>query len=265
MRVNIMFPGDADVLPTNTLQYITLSGSCRKYQHRRATILLEFEDGSAVPAINEKLTIPDTLGGTDYINGVIIDTEGCATFKVRVLALSSQHNSRKFRFHIQIAIEKGTENVYTSSFRTLSKLSHKRKVDDMNDKLHSTHYLPKNTHLHDGESITDVARLCCMYNSLKDKYIKLEGMFSQTTTEFIKIGTLLANMNYKQTDWSNTEDDLSVLFDTVDDTSEASMTQSDVVSSSPTSDSLQIKPLDESQFDALQSNATTSSEQVLLM
>lgn len=257
-----MFPGEADVLPTNTLQYITLSGSCRKYQHRRATILLEFEDGSTVPASNEKLTIPDTLSGTDYINGVFIDTEGCATFKVRVLALSSQHNNRKFRFHIQIAIDKSTENVYTSSFRTLSKLSRKRKMNDMNDKLHSTHDSLK-TSLHDGESITDVDRLCCMYNSLKDNYMKLEAMFSQTTTEFIKMGTLLAKMNYKPTDWSETEDDLSALFDTLEDTSQASMTQSDVVLSSPTSDSSQMKTLDE--LDASQSNETASSEHVLLM
>lgn len=71
---------------------------------------------------------PDTLSGVDYLDGVKI-TNGVAEFKIKIIALSSQHDNRNFRFQICILFPtKKTEIVHSCSFRTLSKMNRKRKV-----------------------------------------------------------------------------------------------------------------------------------------
>lgn len=188
MRVDIMYPGEPNVLPTSTHQYVAVSGSSRKYAEKRARIFLEFEDGSHVPCYNEECTLPDVLSGSDYKDGVLIDTEGCATFKVRIAALSSQHKNRKFRFRIDVDLDKEKESIYTLPFRTISKMSRKRKAPGISTDEQSI-----------GEYSSDFQDVYSAYMELKEKYMQMEALHSDIMTLFLNMGTQLAEVGLSRT------------------------------------------------------------------
>lgn len=132
MRLDVLFGEEEGVLQTTTLQTATLtSGSVRRYEDKLAQIHLVYEkDDDLVPATKKDMAVPDTLSGIDYVQGVHINNDGCATFKIKILALSSQHENKLFRFRVTIFLDNKTETLYSVPFRTLSKLNRKRKCDD---------------------------------------------------------------------------------------------------------------------------------------
>lgn len=129
MRLEIIFPGEAALLYTTNIQTVYIrTGSARRYAGRNAKIRLIYNKSNAtVPGTQKDSVQPDSMAGTDYLNGVRIDEEGSAMFKVKILALSSQHQNQEFRFEVVVDTSP-VESIKSAPFRTLSKVHRKRKL-----------------------------------------------------------------------------------------------------------------------------------------
>ena len=133
MLIDVNFPRkDAAILATNVIQTIHLR-DVKEHVDELATINLIYDrTAEIVPGTQTDLVVPDNMAGSDYLNGVRIDQDGCATFKVKILALSSQHKHQEFRFRITINTDP-VKCMTSVSFRTLSKVARKRKIEDHDD------------------------------------------------------------------------------------------------------------------------------------
>ena len=69
------------------------------------------------------------MAGSDYLQGVRIDEDGSAMFKIKILALSSQHQHQEFRFEVVVE-GSSPECIKSVPFRTLSKVHRKRKLSN---------------------------------------------------------------------------------------------------------------------------------------
>ncbi len=129
MRLEITFPGDAAILYTTQIQTVSFrTGSARRYAGRCAKIRLIYnKSNEIVPGTQKDGVQPDSMAGTDYLNGVRIDEEGSAIFKIKILALSSQHQNQEFRFEVVVDTSP-VEVLKSVPFRTLSKVHRKRKL-----------------------------------------------------------------------------------------------------------------------------------------
>ena len=130
MRIDLVFPLCDGILSTTNIQTVKLEGSSRRYEKSTAFICLVYDKtNEQVPATKKDVVKPDTLSGVDYLDGVPI-VNGVAEFKIKILALSSQHDNRNFRFQVCIMFpDKKKEILHSCSFRTLSKLTRKRKLN----------------------------------------------------------------------------------------------------------------------------------------
>lgn len=131
MCLEIIFPGDEAVLSTTVIQTVFIrTGSTRRYAGRLAKIRLIYsKSNEVVPGTQKDLVQPDNMTGSDYLHGVRIDDDGSAMFKIKVLALSSQHQNQEFRFEVVVDTEP-TESMKSKAFRTLSKVHRKRKLSN---------------------------------------------------------------------------------------------------------------------------------------
>lgn len=131
LNVSVIFPGDDAVLSTSVIQTVTINTeSPAQYANRLAKIQLIYDVSNKVVPGMHKNDIPDTMTGSDYYNGVRIGQDGCATFKIKVLALSSQHEHTEFRFEVVVDATP-IQSFKSCSFRTLSKPNRKRKSDSI--------------------------------------------------------------------------------------------------------------------------------------
>lgn len=129
MRLEVIFPGDSALLSTTAIQTVFIrTGSARRYAGRLAKIRLIYNrSNEIVPGTQKDLVQPDSMAGSDYLNGVRIDEDGSAMFKIKILALSSQHQNQEFRFEVVVDISP-VECLKSFPFRTLSKVHRKRKL-----------------------------------------------------------------------------------------------------------------------------------------
>ena len=131
MRLEVIFPGDAPVLSTNTIQTVVVrTGSARRYADRLAKIRLIYnKSNELVPGTQKDMVQPDSMAGSDYLQGVRINEDGSAMFKIKILALSSQHQNQDFRFEV-VLDTCPIEYLKSVPFRTLSKVQRKRKLSN---------------------------------------------------------------------------------------------------------------------------------------
>ena len=130
MRVDVIFPTTDRILSTSANTTVRFdAGSVRLHSGKTSKIELYYAKGhDRVPGSYPENPTPNTLIGTDYNNGVTIDDEGLALFKVKPNSLSSQHSHQEFRFKITVY----PDNIfmYSEPFKTVTKLSRKRPLDE---------------------------------------------------------------------------------------------------------------------------------------
>ena len=133
MRVEIIYPTDERVLSTSTFQNVRFdAGSVRLHKGKTAKIQLVYAKHSdLVIGSQRENPVPNTIVGNDYDNGVNIDSEGIALFKIKPNCLSSQHDHQEFRFKVSV----GENSVCSDPFKTVTKLNRKRNRDDDTPKL----------------------------------------------------------------------------------------------------------------------------------
>ena len=120
MRLEVIFPGGDGVLSTSALQTVFIrTGSTRRYAGRLAKIRpIYSKSNEIVPGTQKDLVQPDSMAGLDYLNGVNIDEHGSTMFKIKVLALSSQHQNQDFRFEVVVDTSPTVECIKSVPFRT---------------------------------------------------------------------------------------------------------------------------------------------------
>ena len=93
MRVDIIFPTGDKVLSTSANTTVRFdAGSVRLHARKTSKIELYYAKGNEpVPGSYPENATPNTLIGMDYNNGVTVNEEGIALFKVKPNCLSSQH------------------------------------------------------------------------------------------------------------------------------------------------------------------------------
>ena len=207
MRTDILFATeDHETIQTMIVQTITLSvESIRRYADKLVRINLTYDNQEMVPGTKKELTLPDTLAGIDYENGVRISAEGCATFKVKVLALSSQHENRRFRFKLTISLDNAHETIFTTSFRTLTKISRKRKLttplNETEIELQETieEMLDDTTF----QTLDGWKELCDIWVEMKQKTMQLLSLQTEIARLTARMGLLMSKMGFQRMTPSN--------------------------------------------------------------
>lgn len=205
MRTEILFATeDHETIQTMIVQTITLSAeSIRRYADKPVRINLTYDNQEMVPGTKKELTLPDTLAGVDYENGVRINADGCATFKVKVLALSSQHENRRFRFKLTILLDNAQETIFSSSFRTLSKISRKRKLTTPLTEIELQESIEEMLGDTMFPTLDGWKELCDTWNDLREKTMQLLSLQTEIARLTERMGSHMSKMSLHRMTPSN--------------------------------------------------------------
>ena len=206
MRLDILFPTeDHETIQTLIVQTITLSvESIRRYADKLVRINLTYDNQEMVPGTKKELTLPDTLAGIDYENGVRISADGCATFKVKVLALSSQHENRRFRFKLTISLDNANETIFSTSFRTLTKISRKRKVTTPLNEIELQETIEEMLGDTMFSTLEGWKELCDTWAALREKTMQLLALQTELALLTAKMGSNMSKMSLHRLTSTNT-------------------------------------------------------------
>ena len=130
MSLTLCFPPEngGAVLATTANTVVTFTTKKRALHGQVARISLLFdtleEVQTRVTRTKDSLTLPNTLVGVHYEDGVVVDDAGQAQFVVRPNVLSSQYSNRLFSF--RVIVEGDMEAHDSVSFKLVTKPSRKR-------------------------------------------------------------------------------------------------------------------------------------------
>ena len=125
---------------------------------------------------------PYPLAGDDVFNGVVLDDDMTATFKVKVNALSTQEADSMFRFKIVC----GNTCVFSDPFRVRSKTRRKRSRSEA-DSTDTSEYMEDNINfdlswfdIGDQDLCTDsMLKGCCICRDLKEQMDRMEKLVNE--------------------------------------------------------------------------------------
>lgn len=173
MRVVVTYPTADRILSTSANVNVRFdAGSVRLHCGKISKIELYYATGhDRVPGSYPENPVPNTLIGMDYDNGVTVNEDGFAQFKVRPNSLSSQHGHQQFRF--KITIHPDNIFVYSEPFKTVTKLSRKRSHDHIVDE----HDFVSETSLSEVADAIDIEELVSSENHTLEPDISLGRIY----------------------------------------------------------------------------------------